>query len=271
VKVELNGTATIEWQETVIKHTIYYKAQEKYLECTQNLIGKVELMPGTYIFGFSFMLPHGLPASFEGHFGAIRYWITATIDFSFEKMEKEDKLITVNAPLDLRLRQEYATPCILTEQKKFGSLFCTSGPFSVTVRMPAKAYLPGQSICFNVECNNASNSRIKRLSIKLIRRISYKSHKPIHKIKTDCMTIGELSFQAISAGESRSWKRYLDIPPDIIAYLRPCKIITFEYFILVEAKANIFCYIPRYLYSEMPIVLGNSCQENIKVLVRKHA
>lgn len=59
------------------------------------------LKPGLYKYPFQFQLPPGIPSSFEGHFGRVRYCVKATMDRPWAFDEDVASYFTVLQLLDL--------------------------------------------------------------------------------------------------------------------------------------------------------------------------
>ena len=59
------------------------------------------LPEGDYVYPFQFKLPLGLPTSFEGTYGHIRYLVKATIDRPWKFDHKTIQPLTINEQVDL--------------------------------------------------------------------------------------------------------------------------------------------------------------------------
>lgn len=62
---------------------------------------KNELPPGTHQFNFSFLLPNGIPSSFESSTGQVRHCCKAKMDIPWGIDKKAKRPYSVNTLLDL--------------------------------------------------------------------------------------------------------------------------------------------------------------------------
>lgn len=71
------------------------------------LTGPFKLMPGSYDYGFEYLLPNSLPTSFEGKRGHIRYTVKCVIAIRIWPDEVLYEPITVIRELDLNVNPEF--------------------------------------------------------------------------------------------------------------------------------------------------------------------
>ncbi|CAG5132834.1 unnamed protein product, partial [Candidula unifasciata] len=105
IRVVCKGQALTKWERFMKRgFESDYESTEVYCNTYMDVYTANNLMPtGMYKYKFSFKLPReGIPSSFEGSMGAIRYWITVEVDKPFLSFnDKFYKSFTVLANIDL--------------------------------------------------------------------------------------------------------------------------------------------------------------------------
>ncbi|RWS07736.1 arrestin domain-containing protein 3-like protein [Dinothrombium tinctorium] len=121
IKILMRGVAKVHWTEPrstgnrLGSYNEHFSAEIEYFllkkvlhgdtECGEN--GELVLDAGCHEFPFSFQLPSsGLPTSFEGKHGSIRYWIKAEVEKRWAFNDKTKKAFTVISKIDIN-RSEY--------------------------------------------------------------------------------------------------------------------------------------------------------------------
>lgn len=84
-----------------IVHTIHRVFLFFNLFQFQLTVGQMEIERGEHIYDFQFRLPAGLPSSFEGEYGFIRYIATVVLDIPRWPDDEFQQPFTVIKPLDL--------------------------------------------------------------------------------------------------------------------------------------------------------------------------
>lgn len=186
----LHGEAYCTWNERVQKQvgignvrrtetrTIHYEGKDVYLNTRTYLYGRqggssVDMASGTYRYNFECQLPHSIPASFEGSYGHIRYYIEACLDIPW-RFDKEYRIqFTVVRNDDLNERPELKIPCRQEEFAKFCCLFCQSAPMIMTATIPCSGFTPGQMIPVTVNFDNKSTVKVDRTKINFKRFIRF--------------------------------------------------------------------------------------------------
>lgn len=155
---------------------------------------------GSYDHDFECQLPDGLPTSFEGQFGSIRYRVRVVLDIVLWPNIEFKEGFTVIKPFDLNsddeLRVRTAYPFTLIEARNFipsnrlqlpvtkdidetfSPLYLLrcwqSEPMNVAARIPIGGYTPGQSIDVQVDVDNKSDRQadfsVKLRQVKCIQR-----------------------------------------------------------------------------------------------------
>ncbi|KAK3881979.1 hypothetical protein Pcinc_013612, partial [Petrolisthes cinctipes] len=113
VEVKFTGYSRVHWTErrttgtgdkrrTETKH---YSSREQYYEMNYWVWGNGqssgELPPGQHVFRFNFLLPTGIPSSFESHIGKVRHQCKAKMDIPWGRDKSCLRPYTVNSLYDL--------------------------------------------------------------------------------------------------------------------------------------------------------------------------
>ena len=129
--ITFQGVGDVQWMEQVnpqgensgfMNQPI--KSQEIYLNQTQNILGTYPgetllVSKGSHPFHFSFRLPQGIPASFSGTYGSVKYFLRARlVSHQGVQMISEEFLIRQEIskaifakfirPAQIRLRRQYS-------------------------------------------------------------------------------------------------------------------------------------------------------------------
>ena len=110
---------------------------------------------------FAFQLPSsGLPSSFEGKLGYIRYWLEATIDRPWRYDFKAKHAFSVHEIINVNLPQ--MNVCIEDEDEKtLCCLCCQSAPLSLFAKVDRAGYCPGEGIAITTRVQNPSNREMR--------------------------------------------------------------------------------------------------------------
>lgn len=64
-------------------------------------------------------------------------------------------------------------PVLFEKSKNFCCLWCKSGPLTLTIKLPAGGFVPGQVIPFQIEVENASNIRVHPINCVLRKVLNF--------------------------------------------------------------------------------------------------
>ncbi|XP_011169897.1 arrestin domain-containing protein 17 [Solenopsis invicta] len=219
--------------QTVTAHEEYFET--KYYLVGSSSGGEIEIQSGEHKFPFTCTLPANLPSSFESDFGHIRYTVKATMDRPWKFDQDVKSPFTVIAPLDLN-QEPRATELVQQEMSKtFCCLCCGTPPLTVNFSLPARGYVPGQSMPIKINVENASNIRVNTIKLVLRKIVTYRATTPRTATKTDEIVVTEVSKGPVEAGGTADYEQHLDIPPLPPSNLTNCHIIDLEYNLKVEA------------------------------------
>lgn len=206
-----------------------------------------------HTYPFTCALPPTLPSSFEGEWGFVRYTVKVTLDRPW-KFDQDIKMaFTVISPVDLNLNPRVKDPFKLELEKKFCCFCCASGPLSLIVHVPVTGFVSGQSVPVTIECDNASNVGVEKITINLRKLLAFHVHTPRRETKRKKELVTTISMGPVEAGNSQTWQQFLQIPPLPPSNLVNCGIIDVDYDIKVVAEAS---GMHANLDGNIPIVLG---------------
>lgn len=184
IEVKFKGSGKVHWseQKTVQRdgqsetETVHYNSSETYYSREYRVWGngeKNELPPGTHQFNFSFLLPNGIPSSFESSTGQVRHCCKAKMDIPWGIDKKAKRPYSVNTLLDLNRDPQAQMPIEYNEHKYLCCFWCRSGPLSMVVRIPRSGYVPGQKILLNAECSNMTRNKVSYSKASLKQKVTF--------------------------------------------------------------------------------------------------
>ncbi|XP_069691683.1 arrestin domain-containing protein 17-like isoform X2 [Periplaneta americana] len=242
IVIKFKGEAECHWSETRTvrrngrnhTHTVHYRGHELYFDNRVKLFGgsgdTETLPPGEHSFQFSMILPIHLPSSFEGSHGFVRYTVKAILDRPWKFDHEVKNAFTVLSHLDLNLDPRNREPFKVEDSKHFCCCCCKSGPLTLVTVIPARGFVPGQSIPLTVEVDNASNVNIYEVVCELQKIVTYHSTSPQRKIKKDHVDVCRMNLDgSVAEGDSKTWAAKMNIPALPPSGLLKCSIIDIEY------------------------------------------
>jgi len=166
------------------------------------------LMPGQYVFPFSFLLPQNLPGSFHeedvsrgwgDYMGQIFYRIEAECDHGgfFQRDIKNSQNLVVHQHLLTEIQ-----PTIVNKNANVKVCCCIDkGRIEMTASFDKNAYQPGETAFMMVAVNNQSDVDVRSMHCKLKRRIHLRAYGYTFQ-KTEVLQ--DLQHQGVPAHEVRS-------------------------------------------------------------------
>ncbi|KAH3812605.1 arrestin domain-containing protein 3-like [Dreissena polymorpha] len=253
IRVKCRGRAYVFWSAGDSN----FSDSQDYIDNTIVLFGKPQnvreetiLTAGNYSFPFEFVLPFGIPGSFEGPISTVyvRYWLKATIDLPWKFDPEYKTLFTVASVLDLN-----TVPNVMASQQVSGSMTaccwcCETPPISASLRIDKTGYVPGEWVVVNAEFQDGTGKGVAKSSIRLRIQTTYRE-KGGNKgsSKSHCVI---MEHGPVSGGGSDAWvNERFQIPALPPSQLPGCDIIVIEYFVefkvyVVNTEFNLKLTIP---------------------------
>lgn len=248
IEVEFQGYGKVHWTERSKAQrngkqrtkTVHFKSSERYYLMSYIVWGngttESELPPGTHLFNFSFLLPHGIPSSFESHIGKVRHQCKAKMDIPWKTDKVSVKAFSVNTLYDLNTDPQAKVPIECSKHDYACCLFCRSGPMSLVLRIDRSGFVPGENIIINAECSNMTNVKIDYTKAVVHQTITY--HAEGRK-KKDHRKVAELKRLEIPPGEDDNWSNVeMLIPALPTSHLQFCNLIDIDYELKFEMSPS---------------------------------
>ncbi|GFR83465.1 arrestin domain-containing protein 3-like [Elysia marginata] len=126
-----------------------------------------ELHQGVHTFPFQLQLPAGLPSSFEGQHGHVRYVVSCKIDKPWKFDHKTKRPFTIISILDLNSQPSYMQRLQASAEKTLCCLCCQSGPITATFSLDRQDYVPGEAIGLHADISNGSSRSMDKSYVDL--------------------------------------------------------------------------------------------------------
>ncbi|GFG28507.1 hypothetical protein Cfor_03631 [Coptotermes formosanus] len=237
--VKFKGEAECSWTERRTVHrngksetvSTHYRGYEMYFENSAKVFagtGVTEVLPaGEHSFPFSMMLPIHLPSSFEGEYGYVRYTVKATLDRPWKFDHEVKAAFTVLSHFDLNLDPHNREPVKVENNKYFCCCCCKSGPLTLVTYVPARGYVPGQSIPMIIEVDNASNITVSGVVCELRQIVTYRAPGTS---KQHFAVVASVALEgSVGENNSKTWTSRMTVPPLPSSSLPQCSIIDVDY------------------------------------------
>ncbi|XP_071481165.1 arrestin domain-containing protein 2-like [Diadema antillarum] len=172
---------------------------------------------------FSFLLPEGLPTSFESKHARIRYWLEAVIVRTWFKSKRRTlQGFTIIEHVDIN-QPELLVPVNESREHHIGCLCRKS--FQASVTLDRKGYCPGETIPVNLEIQNGTKRAIQS-QMALIQETAYRIKG---KTFTDNQQINTMDLGVLPKNQRHCANNYYIQLPPIAPSIISCKIITVSY------------------------------------------
>lgn len=213
-----------------------------------------QLFSGQYRYKFQVNLASGLPSSYSGKNGFIRYEVLVTIRRPWSDDNVFRQPFTVTKKVDLNLSPFYKNPILEEELKLFWCGLCDTDPLKVQIVIPLSAYACGQKIPFTVNVTNESNVNCHDSSIKLQQIVKTTCKVPYERTRRSIVNIVKKQLGKIGSKSNREFSGYLQLPSNVIPTCQTaCNIIEIAYSIQVIFYTN-SCH--RNFAMAFPITIG---------------
>ncbi|CAI5440889.1 unnamed protein product [Caenorhabditis angaria] len=216
--------------------------------------GSNKLPRGMHIFEFKFQLPIGLPPSFEGFHGHIRYSIHVELDRVWSWNKKTKKCFSVIPIFDLNQIPSAINPMVNTISKNMGLVF-KKGLISMTVNLPKRGFVAGESIQILANIQNQTKLEIIQIRAKLMQLSTYQAARGHHFAKKhEDKQVAETRQQLHICGKAAQQLALNLRVPACVPSFTNCPILSVEYFLSVKIDVNKL--MGSTLKCEFPIIIG---------------
>lgn len=249
IHIQVNGNGKVKWDVRKSRqsggkteyYTVRYSSHDTYLESRtyvsqQQSGASYELQAGTHEFTYSVFLPHGVPTSFVGRYGEIKYEVVVTIDRSmrFDNVFKQP--FTVIRTMNLNMVPNLAIPIERETESTFCCCCCSSGPVTMKLTLPFAGFASGQKIPYSLIVDNEAGSDVDGVEVKLVQRIVFLSRSPERAQKTDEFSLHKDSLGNVLRYTKKEYNKEIQLGSLPPTNDDPADIIQISYF--VKAKIN---------------------------------
>ncbi|CAI2349435.1 unnamed protein product [Caenorhabditis sp. 36 PRJEB53466] len=294
IRIAAEGLATTKWlmsESSKSSHgrsrEVSYSAKVTYLEEEQMVWrpseghAKSSVFPGIHVYPFKFAIPVGVPPSFEGDHGNIRYHVKATVERPWKTNRSVTRYLTVLPKKDLNVVPTAGEETSSWKAKNVGFFLFRYGKVNLQIRIPKKGYVPGETIVVETDIENASSRPILKAEFYLVQQCRFLAYRygisgpsgssddsstssaHTHPVKNDrylsrkrdetkiAAVIQEVHIEPRSEQKSRM---RLKIPCSCPTF--DSTLIHVDYFVVV--KLHVKCRIRNSVKAECPIIIGST-------------
>ncbi|EFO99541.1 hypothetical protein CRE_22445 [Caenorhabditis remanei] len=280
----IHGGAFTHWSEHRYSETVYFSStvdyvKEEFLAWSASEQNK-KFPIGHHVFPFIFQLPTGIPPSYEGAHGRVRYSVRVELDRPWKFSKTQREYFQVISNVDLNTLSYGNNPVAKKESKDIGSVFkkgivtTTFGPVLYIgsiyhsysqVTIPKQAYAPGETLPITINIDNLSTRPAYCIRAELHQHTHYhatkssifSNHKEYHKNETKMVAESRKTIKvaAKSVGNEESSIKIPKLIPNF-----GCPIIMVEY--CLSVKVDTETSMNNTLHSEFPIFIGTTPTNN---------
>ncbi|GAV02088.1 hypothetical protein RvY_12697 [Ramazzottius varieornatus] len=282
IRVGIHGLAKVFWSKSgsasrsssstshsdhhkSVSNTIhYFDAEESVYENRRasapsgpDLLRKIPSRLGLFgpeEFPFVFKLPEkGAPASWVGLYGAIRYWIDATVEVGGGEYFRE----TISrAVFIMPSPNTVQDPVVAIHKFPLSRLACVT-PAAVVASITTSrfTYSPGETVNLTVNVKNPTPWRISS-SLCFMEVQTFLGKKGLSKQIKDVLL--KINGEIINAHSDSEWVSCLTIPPNAVPSVLDCPIIRNSYKAVLRLRIR--SLIPHFGETAIPIVVLSSHQ-----------
>jgi len=178
-----------------------------------------EIEAGYGVYSFSFKLPHvNLPASFEGEYGCVRYFLKASLELPFGASLPFTtfKPITISSAHPTFLpafqqpikREDEHSVCTT----RFLCFCCCEGTVFCQVESKAQAYAPGHDVKVGARIVNGSGKDIVGFTLRLIRNTQFMAEGHLRSEMQERISDTVVETRVRSSREVHNFELSLPIP-----------------------------------------------------------
>ncbi|KAK2575077.1 hypothetical protein KPH14_008811 [Odynerus spinipes] len=234
IRLKCKGEAQVYFTDRSAGIRRKFSAGENYLHEETYIVGdanaKSTITGGVY--PFSLTLPENLPCSFEGRYGRVRYSIRALFDItSVYRFSTNIIPFTVAPTLDLN--RDSLAPLPVSEKQSKVYMGQTE-PLKMTMSLPVRGYVPGQTVPIQILIKNYSNVIVKKLRMVCKKVVMYHSTEKSRKHKEIVVEIE----QPVDKN-CETYDIVFDVPAVPPTGMIHCKVIDVLYTLKVEACVDV--------------------------------
>jgi len=186
------------------------------------------IQPGTYEYGFEFVLPPNVPADYEsGGSSKIAYEVTAYVDIPLKYDIEAVKKLTVYETID----HGKVKPVTGSNSKTF--MFDSGNPLDMSVTIDSNMYFPGDKGQGVLEVTNRSSKDIDVITISLQQVTHLKAHYS-KTTRTETIELNRMDKPVIPKGQPTSFKFDFQIPQHMYSTSMSGEVVRVEYQLVVN-------------------------------------
>ncbi|KAK9505992.1 hypothetical protein O3M35_008011 [Rhynocoris fuscipes] len=269
IKIKFGGKAHVSWQNTEHRNQfderkrskeVFYSGRERYVNYEFFIVGgdhsKISIAGGyEQAYPFYIDIPAGIPSSFRGKYGYIRYTITARLVKNWIFDTKEKIPIEVYSPKDLNCYPSAGLPVNRKEEKTFFTVFhSTQGPLIMNASLPQTGFVTEQDIPLTVQIINNSSLNVDSIEVKIMKVTQWKVHLPRSDSRNVKTELANRILPGVSINETKKFLEIFNCGHFYIPNLDACSIINESFYIKV--KACVHSIYRKGIKIKIPIMFG---------------
>lgn len=251
IKIYFSGNGKSYWDVRKGKHTTKYRARETYLNHFITLFGSgtdgssIEHPAGSHAYPFAFQLQEGVPSSFEGSRGYVRYFCKATIDRPWKFDSHDLRAFTVIHHFDLNRFPNALTPISAQQAQEIEGCCCNDGSVVVKMDVNKSGYVPGEPLVYDIAIDNKSSNTIEHVHFEMEQVVNYtgysdslwsSGHPKYHEKKQSFnLFAGRTNIKGNSSVNINKATYVPSVPP---TQLEGCNIIDIRYFVKLKVPCG---------------------------------
>ncbi|KAL5273507.1 hypothetical protein ACFFRR_000318 [Megaselia abdita] len=280
IHIQVNGSGKVKWDVRKSRrvngktehYNVRYSSSDTYLASRTYVSGQhsgpsFELQPGTHQFTYAVVLPHGVPTSFVGRYGEIKYEVVVTIDRSMRFDNVFKKPFTVIRTMNLNMVPNLAIPIERETESSFCCCCCASGPIIMKLTLPFAGFASGQKIPYNLIVDNEAGSNVENVEVKFMQRIVFLSRSPERAQKTDEFTLHKDSLGSVLKYAKKEFNKEIQLGSLPPSNDDPGEIIQISYYVKAKMRKGFFhkdeCVKIPVLIGTVPLIHSARNPDNI--------
>ncbi|CAL1530286.1 unnamed protein product [Lymnaea stagnalis] len=202
--------------------------------------GHYSLTAGQHVFQFSFTMPStGLPSSFEGYYGCIRYWLRLNFELPFPKLDKTwTHYISVVSRIPVHTPHGLL-PVTARNEKQVSKAFGIGniGKITLDASTNKSAFCAGETILVELVAQNETSKDMGVVRVTLVQRVTYSTGGFKHvSVPKDLRTIQSTK---LLAGQVIRWEGEpleIDLVPPSSSTPNSSRLLNVQYYVKVVVE-----------------------------------